>query len=190
MVTLWNVLVGPGGMQKRVHYKPLREADLLPSGGFGGGDETCRAEFINGKHIWTINEGETTARLEFQDIGPNIDCFPKRGTMSDSFSAAHFDIPGAVSGTMTMKGKQYKINGLGVRDHGWGPRDWSTVYSHRWVAGCGQELSFIAVSWHAIDDTISNFGWVIQGDKVTIAKKLDILTCMSIQVIWLKKKQN
>jgi len=78
-----------------------------------------------------------------------------------------------------MKDNEYKVDGLGIRDHGWGPRDWSTVYSHRWVAGtCGPELSFIAVSWHAIDDTISNFGWVIRGDKVTLAKKLDILTCM------------
>jgi len=51
MVTLWTVIVGPEGMQKRVHYKPLRETDLLPSGGFGGGDESCTAEFINGEHV-------------------------------------------------------------------------------------------------------------------------------------------
>jgi len=175
------VIVGPEGMQKRVHYKPLRETDLLPSGGFGGGDESCTAEFINGEHVWTIDEGDTTARLAFKDYGPNVDCFPKRGTMKESFSTAHFDIPGKVTGTMTMKGKEYQVDALGIRDHGWGPRDWSTVYSHRWVAGTsGPELSFIAVSWHAIDDTISNFGWVIRGDKITVAKKLDILTYTEI----------
>lgn len=179
MVTLWNVLVGPAGMQKKVHYVPLRQADMLASGGFGGGDESCRCEFIDGEHVWTIDEGDVSGRIAFKDVGPNVDCFPKKGIMKEGFSTAHFDIPGKVSGVLRMKGNEYKVDGLGIRDHGWGPRDWSTVYSHRWVAGtCGPELSFIAVSWHAIDDTISNFGWVIRGDKVTLAKKLDILTCM------------
>lgn len=175
-VVLWNVLVGPEGMQKRVQYVPLRKEDLLESGGFGGGDDTCRCEYIDGEHIWTIKEDGVTARLAFKDFGPNVDCFPKRGIMKEGFSTVHFDIPGTVSGTMKMKGSEYIIKGLGIRDHGWGPRDWSTVYSHRWAVGtCGPEFSFFAVLWHAIDDTISNFGWIVRGDNVTMAKSVDIL---------------
>jgi hypothetical protein len=115
MIVLWNVLVGPEGMQKRVHYVPLRKKDLLESGGFGGGDDSCRCEYLEGKHVWTIDEGDVTGGLEFKNVGPNVDCFPKRGTMNESFPTAHFDIPGTVSGTMRMKGKSYNIDGLGAR---------------------------------------------------------------------------
>jgi hypothetical protein len=34
MVTLWNNLMSPVGTYKNTIFKPLREEDLLPSGGF------------------------------------------------------------------------------------------------------------------------------------------------------------
>ncbi|OCK79195.1 hypothetical protein K432DRAFT_405817 [Lepidopterella palustris CBS 459.81] len=39
-VALWNNLITPEGIYKNVQHRPLRDADLLASGGYGGGDET------------------------------------------------------------------------------------------------------------------------------------------------------
>lgn len=182
-IALWTNLMSPDGMFKRVQDKPLREADLLPSGGWGSGDDTCKVEFINGEHVWTINDDDASASLSFRDCGPNIDGFPKSPTLSKEFSTAHFDVAGTVTGWMKLKGKEYKVNGLGIRDHGWGPRDWSqSIISHRWVVGtCGPLFSFFAVSYHAAStDKIATFGWIVRGKTVTYAKAVDILTYMEI----------
>ncbi|OCK74033.1 kinase-like protein [Lepidopterella palustris CBS 459.81] len=180
--TLWTNLISPDGIFKRTQSIPLREKDLLPNGGYGSGDDTCTVEYIDGAHIWTINDTDTSARLVVKDDGPNIDCFPKKGAMSTEFATAHFDVPVNISGTFTMKGKSYSLNGLGLRDHAWGPRDWgNTVYSHRWVCGsCGPAFSFVAVSWHSTDDKIANFGWVVRDGQVTLARSVDLLTYMEM----------
>jgi len=181
VATLWTNLISPDGIFKRTQSIPLRKKDHLP-GGFGSGDDTCTAEFINGEHIWTINDTDATARIVFKDHGPNVDCFPKKGAMSTEFATAHFDVPGNVTGTLTMKGKTYNITGLGLRDHAWGPRDWgNVVYSHRWVCGtAGSSFSFVAVSWHSTDDKIANFGWVVRDGEVTLASSIDLLTYMEM----------
>ncbi|OCL15385.1 hypothetical protein AOQ84DRAFT_370422 [Glonium stellatum] len=181
-VTLWTNLISPDGIFKRTQSISLRENDLLPNGGYGSGDDTCAFEFLNGEHIWTINDTDASARIIFNDHGPNIDCFPKKGAMSTEFATAHFDIPSHISGTITMKGKDYKLQGLGLRDHAWGPRDWgNTVYSHRWVCGtCGPVCSFIAVAWHSTGDKIADFGWVVRDGQVTMAKEIDLLTYMEM----------
>jgi hypothetical protein len=32
---------------------------------------------------------------------------------------------------LKLKGKEYPVKGLGVRDHGWVPSDWNAILSHR-----------------------------------------------------------
>jgi hypothetical protein len=175
-ITTWNYLWSPEGIYKKTGFNDLREVDLIPGGHYGNGDDTCRCEFIDGQHIWTIEdkELETSARLCCTDISGNVDCFPK-GQSIEAFTSAHFDVPGKVTGWLETKGKRYEVKGLGVRDHGWGSRDWASVFSHRWVAGCGPDLSFIAVTWHSIDENIMSFGWVIRENEVTFAKELDVV---------------
>ncbi len=183
-IALWNALMSPQGMYKKTSFLPLREADRLANGGFGGGDDTCRCEYIDGEHIWTIEDGDVSARLVHVDTGPNVDCYPKGTSMADDFAAAHLDIPGTVGGWLKVKGKQYQVAGLSIRDHGWGPRDWTTILSHRWVAGsCGPALSFIFLSWHSVDDAMASFGWVVRNGEITYAKDLDILAYIEIDAV-------
>ncbi|KAL6400868.1 hypothetical protein AUP68_16586 [Ilyonectria robusta] len=182
---IWTNIVTPAGIFKRVQTNSLREADKLADGGFGSGDDTCSVEYINGDHIWTIDEPEQgiTARIVHRDTGPNVDCFPKRGSMEKDFSTAHFDIPGRVTGQLTFSGHKYDIHGLSLRDHGWGNRDWGeSAYSHRWLVGtAGENFSFIAVSWHAtVNDRVGNFGWVVRDGEITLAKEVDILVYMEV----------
>ncbi|CAK7232119.1 hypothetical protein SEUCBS140593_008154 [Sporothrix eucalyptigena] len=183
---LWTNIVTPAGIFKRTQTKPLRgEKDQLAGGGWGSGDKTCQFTYKDKEHTWMINEPDVdlTARLVHTDTGPNVDCFPKRGDINDKFNAAHFDIPGMVSGTLSIKGKTYQIrNALSIRDHGWGNREWGTgLLSHRWVAGsCGPEFSFIVVGWHGAADNFASFGWVVRDGVVTMAKNIDIVAYMNI----------
>jgi hypothetical protein len=181
-VSLWNNIVSPVGWYKNDHYKPLRKADLQDNGGFGCGDDTCRFEFLNGEHVWTISDGDVSARLAFRDIGKNVDGFPKKGALSEEFTSAHLDIPGTVSGQVKIKGKEYKVNNaFAIRDHGWGSRDWDVLLAHRWVVGtCGKDLSFITVSFSSTDGKISSFAWVIRDKEVTFADKVDIRTYVEV----------
>ncbi|KAM5346062.1 hypothetical protein ACJ41O_009067 [Fusarium nematophilum] len=181
LATLWTNIVTPTGVFKRTQSIPLREEDSLPGGGFGSGDGTCTVEYKNGQHIWTIDEPEQslTARVIHRDTGPHVDCFPKKSQVTETFAAGHTDIPGTVTGTLNHEGKTYQVrNGLSIRDHGWGVRNWgSALLSHRWIVGtAGPEFSIVIVSWHSADDQYAKFGWVVRDNVVTAAKAIDIVT--------------
>ncbi|TPX12791.1 uncharacterized protein E0L32_006671 [Thyridium curvatum] len=178
-VALWTNITTPTGIFKRTQSKPLRKKDILPSGGFGSGDDTCTVEFKNGQHIWNIEEPDEELKLHIvhKDTGPHVDCYPKRA-ITDTFAAGHLDIPGVVTGTMTHKGETYEIkNGFSIRDRGWGVRTWNrAVLSHRWVAGsAGPDFGVVIVAWHGADDSYSKFGWVVSNNMVKAAKSIDIL---------------
>ncbi|KAH6972291.1 hypothetical protein BKA56DRAFT_677247 [Ilyonectria sp. MPI-CAGE-AT-0026] len=179
--TLWSNLVTPSGIFKRTQSKPLREEDSIPGGGYGSGDGSVTVEFKDGLHTWVIDEPEEDlmACIVHRDTGPNVDCFPKKNAIADNFAAGHLDIPGTVSGTMTIKGKTFKFqNGLSIRDHGWGVRDWgSALLSHRWIVGTsGPDFSVFIVVWHSADDRYAKFGWVVRDNIITAAKSIDVVT--------------
>jgi hypothetical protein len=144
--TLWNHLIAPEGVFKATRYIPLRPEDRPASGAMGSGDDTCWHIFKDGEHQWTFEATNVSAVIKFRDIGPNLSGFPQSKTMTTEFASHHFDIPGRVSGHLTMKGHRYTINGLGIRDKARGPRDWNrSILSHRWVVGtCGEALSLLA----------------------------------------------
>jgi hypothetical protein len=177
-VAAWTNLITPKGVFKRVAYLPLREADKLAKG-WGGGDDTVRQEYIDGKHAWFINipESRVSAELHFKDFHGAFRGFPNSGKTSETISAEHIDVAGTVTGKITMGGETFAVNGMGLRDHGWGYRDVNLILSHRYVTGCfGPDLSFCAYCVHnASSDTIETFGWVVKGDTAHFAKKIDMI---------------
>jgi hypothetical protein len=92
-------------------------------------------------------------------------------------SAHHIDVGGTVTGTITMGGRTLKVNGMGLRDHGWGKRDVNKILSHRYTTGCwGPDLSYCAYAvCNGVSDTVESFGWVVKGDTVHFAKDVDII---------------
>lgn len=180
-IALWNNLCSPDGVYHQTKFLPLRDDDKLSNGGFGSGDDSCRYEFLGGQHVWTINDGDVSARLEHSDFHPSVECYPKDSAVSADFANVHADIPGAVTGTMSMAGKSYQIKGLSFRDRGWGKRDWTSLLAHRWVAGTfGPDFSFLALSWYSSEEDIASFGWVVRGDEVTYAKQVDIVAHVEV----------
>ncbi|NKI16007.1 hypothetical protein HCU74_01115 [Spongiibacter sp. KMU-166] len=179
-IALWSHITAPEGDYKNVVYLDLREEDRLANGGFGAG-ETCKYEFIDGQHVWTINDAQVNAVIRHDDFHANVECYPKDSNVSEDFANVHTDIPGKVSGELTVAGKQYNIAGLSFRDRGWGVREWDYLLAHRWVAGTlGPDFSFLALSFYAADETLASFGWVVRGDTVTFAKAVDIVTYTEI----------
>lgn len=182
-VALWVNLVTPKGAYKRVVYQPLREADKLPKG-WGGGDDTCRFEYIDGLHVWTIDDREAgiSAELRFKDFHESFRGFPSGGRTFEDVTAHHLDVGGSVTGTINMKGSAFRVDGMGVRDHGWGHRDLGTMRSHRYVAGVfGPDL--VLNAWaihHAVSGGIEAFGWAVKGETVVFAKDVDIVAYTEI----------
>ena len=180
-VSLWNNIASPGGIYKRVVYQPLREADKLPDG-FGCADDTCSYRY-DGEHVWTFEDATAGLRgvLRHRDDHAAVNCYPYSGSLSDDFASHHMDLPGAVTGSLSIGGKTYAVQGLSIRDHGWGRRDWGTLLSHRWIAGTfGPDLSFVALAWHAADDSFASFGWVVKGDTIVFAREVDIIAYTEI----------
>jgi hypothetical protein len=183
-IALWSFTATPEGIFKKTTYLPVTPQDQSPTG-FGSGDGTHRYDY-DGDCVWTINDDEISATLRVHDFHASIDCYPKKGAISE-FAPAHMEVAGAVTGTLTVKGKTYEVDALGFRDAGWGSRAWDTLLSHRWLAGVfGKELSFCFLSWHTTDDSMAKFGWVVRGDTVTFTKALDIVAYVETDALCIR----
>lgn len=49
------------------------------------------------------------------------------------FARAHYEQHMRIAGTITIDSETLQIDGLGLRDHSWGPRYWQAVHSYRWL---------------------------------------------------------
>ena len=185
-VANWSNLVTPAGIYKKVTYLPLRDADKLTDG-WGSGDDTASMRAGDGEFVWTVDDPDAgvSARLVFKDFHGAFMGFPTKGRTAENITAHHIDVAGALTGTIGMNGQAFNVSGLGLRDHGWGHRDFKLLISHRYVTGVfGPDLSFCAfANQSGSDESIETFGWVVRGDTVTFAKEIDILAHMEIDSI-------
>lgn len=156
---------------------PLSDAEPSKTGFRVG--EAYEARFENGNAIWTIREEDCEMELVATDYTPRFDLFRAGGTVTDDFAPGHLEAAGRVEGHIRLGGRRTEVNGLCYRDHSWGKRDWTTLLSHRWIAGtCGPELTFNAASWHGVDGSLRNFGIVVRDGVVTYADAVDLLVFM------------
>ena len=61
-----------------------------------------------------------------------------------AFARGHTEQHMAVTGTVVVDGEVFDLtDGLGLRDHSWGPRSWQSVWWYRWLTGnVGPGLGF------------------------------------------------
>ncbi|QEC48107.1 hypothetical protein FSW04_11365 [Baekduia soli] len=69
----------------------------------------------------------------------------------DGLFDGHVDEVGRVTGTMTVDGRTYEIDGRGAKDHSWGSRDWSRPKGWRWADILFEEGSQLTL-WRATFD--------------------------------------
>lgn len=78
--------------------------------------------------------------LDFLGVSPmfggepvNADGSPIEQKAEESFARGHTEQHTRGTGTIRVEGVTYPIDGLGLRDHSWGPRFWQAVYWYRWL---------------------------------------------------------
>jgi hypothetical protein len=65
---------------------------------------------------------------------------------TSSSARGHFEQHGAAKGKISIGGREYSIDGFGLRDHSWGPRYWQNTGSYRWLTmNFGQDLGIMAL---------------------------------------------
>ena len=51
------------------------------------------------------------------------------------FAKGHYEQHGRAVGRLVVDGVEYQLDGLGLRDHSWGPRSWQSPAYYRWLIG-------------------------------------------------------
>lgn len=174
VATSWLLVATREGTRFRRHDNLLLQPSDRARDLFGvGGRHEMR---FDGRAAWTVKEDDCDLYLVAEDYTPRFDLFRSGGTVTDDFAPGHLEAGGRVKGEVTLAGKRYEVDGLCYRDHSWGKRDWTTLLSHRWIAGtCGPQLTFNAAAWHGTDGSLRTFGIVVRDGKVSYATDVDIL---------------
>jgi hypothetical protein len=72
--------------------------------------------------------GELRERHGDQWVSPHHD-----GDPDVQFAKGHFEQLGRATGSIKVDDREYKFDGLGLRDHSWGPRYWQAPKYYRWL---------------------------------------------------------
>jgi hypothetical protein len=72
--------------------------------------------------------GELRERQGDQWVSPRNDSDP-----GVQFAKGHFEQLGHAAGSIKIDDREYKFDGLGLRDHSWGPRYWQAPKYYRWL---------------------------------------------------------
>ncbi|MBX7159211.1 MAG: hypothetical protein K1X95_02885 [Acidimicrobiia bacterium] len=60
------------------------------------------------------------------------------------FARGHYEQHVAATGTITVGGESWQIDGFGLRDHSWGPRFWQAPWFYRWLTmNFGDEFGIV-----------------------------------------------
>lgn len=58
---------------------------------------------------------------------------PIEESADEAFARAHYEQHVAAKGSFVVAGERFELDGLGLRDHSWGPRYWQNLYYYRWL---------------------------------------------------------
>ena len=117
---------------------------------------------------WTVRKRSIT----FTGLSPmyggepvNDDGSPIEET-GGGFARGHYEQHIAGKGTLRVGEQEWTIDGLGLRDHSWGPRFWQSPWWYRWLtANLGPDFGFV-VSIIASADGKRRYGGMVLRDGV------------------------
>ncbi len=93
------------------------------------------------------------------------------------FAKAHYEQHMRVRGTMQIDGETLRIDGLGLRDHSWGPRYWQAIYSYRWLTiNFAPDFGMMVSEIYQDQEHRRRSGVVVRGDKMEGIVDVDIET--------------
>ena len=98
-----------------------------------------------------------------------------QGDPEKQFAKAHYEQHMRVTGTVAVDGQTVQIDGLGLRDHSWGPRYWQNIYSYRWLTcAFGPDLSVMVSEIRQTPESRLQNGVVIRDGKLERVVAVDI----------------
>ncbi len=125
---------------------------------------------------------DCSVNLEFEGISPmyggevlNDDGTPITLDAESSFGRAHFEQHVAGKGTIKVNGQEWKVNGLGLRDHSWGPRYWQAIHYYRWLPmNFSRDFGMMIMQAGKTNGEIETIGMVQQNNEYIFIKEASI----------------
>ncbi|MFL2935412.1 MAG: hypothetical protein ACJZ7Z_01675 [Myxococcota bacterium] len=96
---------------------------------------------------------------------------------SKQFGKAHYEQHMSVKGQLKIEDEVLEIDGLGLRDHSWGPRYWQAIHGYEWLTmnfspDFGAMISVIRRD----PESEKAAGVIIRGDELLLIKDVTIKT--------------
>jgi hypothetical protein len=93
------------------------------------------------------------------------------------FARGHYEQHHVASGRIAIDGVASEFDGLGLRDHSWGPRSWQAPLYYRWLTGnFGEDFGFMA-NWIANrDGSEVRAGFLHRGRNLVLVRHVEIET--------------
>ena len=93
------------------------------------------------------------------------------------FAKAHYEQHMVVRGTIAVDADTYEIDGLGLRDHSWGPRYWQAIHRYRWLTiNFAPDFGMMVSTVWQDEENRTQGGVVLRGDKLDRITSVDIDT--------------
>jgi hypothetical protein len=94
------------------------------------------------------------------------------------FARGHFEQHGAAEGKLVIGGREYSIDGYGLRDHSWGPRYWQNTGYYRWLTmNFGADLGLMGLVSERRGGGESSHGYLFQkGQPNTVIERVELET--------------
>jgi hypothetical protein len=96
---------------------------------------------------------------------------------SEQFGKAHYEQHMSIQGQLTIEGEIFEINGLGLRDHSWGPRHWQAIYGYEWLTiNFSPDFGAMVSVIRRDPESEKKGGVIIRGDEFILVKDVTIET--------------
>jgi hypothetical protein len=93
----------------------------------------------------------------------------------DAIAVGHYQGPCRVTGWVELDGERRDVNGLGYRDHSWGPRKWLGPSYWRWLSCLADDKNgFVAWSQKIGDQRSPGNGMVLRDGVRELVTKVDV----------------
>ena len=181
--THWGMAL-PDGTRFRRHWldRKLEAGDRTETTASSGSMKVSFPNFEYCRFEGSDADGEADLRIydwfpsqEWSAVGG-----PNHGvSLGGGNEHGHPESAGRVEGRIRIGDRVINIeNGIGYRDHGYGPRAHTVFRSARWNAGTvGPKMSYSLVSMHAGDGSFSKFGWLMRDGKREAIRDLHTVNC-------------
>jgi hypothetical protein len=138
--------------------------------------------------------------LEFEGVSPmfggepvNEDGSAIEQDAANSFARGHTEQHTRGTGRIRVGDESYEINGLGLRDHSWGPRYWQAIHWYRWLPmNFSEDFAMMVSITCRPDEAPRAGGMVLTGGEYVMIRDARIETdydddqCQETFKVWAK----